>query len=246
LAAIDLEDELTIQESHWRGRLITGAMILGLAGAVAAGLYAFVFSGSSASTTRETEDIKVERKTINQTLIISGVADAQFNSNLIFQASGKVATVNVKVGDAVKQGDVLASLESDDLSNNVQTAQANFRTAQLKLEDLLDGATDAELAAADQAVAAAEASVVKAKNDLQDLLDGASAAELAAADSGGERGGGAAWRRRSRIARSWTMPERCRRRRGGVVRRFGAVGVDGGAQQRCYRAECRGHGYSTA
>ena len=31
----------------------------------------------------------MKRATINQTLIISGVADAQFNSNLIFQARAK-------------------------------------------------------------------------------------------------------------------------------------------------------------
>ena len=99
----------------------------------------------------------MKRATINQTLIISGVADAQFNSNLIFQASGKVATVNVKVGDSVKQGDVLASLESDDLSNAVASAQANQRSAQLKLDDLLAGSTDTELAAADQGLAGAEA-----------------------------------------------------------------------------------------
>ncbi len=181
MAAIDLDEELTIQESHWRGRLITLAVLVILGGAVAAGLYAFVFSGSSATTPRETEDIKVERKTINQTLIISGVADAQFNSNLIFQASGKVATVNVKVGDAVKQGDVLASLESDDLSNAVASAQANLQAAQLRLNDLLDPATASAQAAADQAVAAAQANVTKIKNDLRDLLDAPKAADLAAA-----------------------------------------------------------------
>lgn len=180
MAAIDLDDDLTIKESPWRGRIITLAIVVGIAAAIGAGLYFFYFKDDSTTLTRATEDLEVKRATINQTLIISGTADAEFNSNLIFQASGKVDKVNVKVGDAVKQGDVLASLESDDLANNLQSTRANLRLAQLKLEDLLDGASAAELAGADQAVAQAQSAVVKAKNDQKDMLDGATVAELAA------------------------------------------------------------------
>ncbi|TAK59943.1 MAG: biotin/lipoyl-binding protein, partial [Dehalococcoidia bacterium] len=180
MTAIDLEEELTIQESHWRGRLITAGILLAVVGAVAGGLYVYR-SGGSSTTTRGTEDVKVARKTINQTLIISGTADAQLNSNLIFQSSGKVASISVKVGDVVKQGDVLASLESDSLNNALQTAQANVRAAQLKLDDLLQGSTEAQLATADQAVASAQAAVTKAKDAQKTLLDGATAADLAVA-----------------------------------------------------------------
>jgi len=81
LAAIDLEEDLTIEESHWRGRLITLAVFWIAAAAVAAGLYAFMFRRSRATTTRGTEDIKVERKTINQTLIISVVAESLKKKN---------------------------------------------------------------------------------------------------------------------------------------------------------------------
>lgn len=181
MATLDLDEDLTLEESRWRGRLITLGVLLLAAAVIAAGLYFFYFKSDSTTLTRSTEDIPVKRSTINQTLIISGVADAQLNSNLIFQSAGNVAQINVKVGDVVAQGQVLATLESDDLANNVQTARANLNSAQLKLDDLLNGATAAELAAADQAVASAEATVTKAKNDLQDLLDGATAADLAAA-----------------------------------------------------------------
>ena len=101
MAAINLDDDLTIQESPWRGRIITLGVLLLIGAAIGAGLYFFYFKSDSETLTRSTEDIPVKKSTINQTLIISGVADAQFNSNLIFQASGKVASVNVKVGDAV-------------------------------------------------------------------------------------------------------------------------------------------------
>ena len=181
MTAIDLDEDLTLEESPWRGRVITAAVLLLIGAVIAVGLCFFYFTSSSATTTRATEDIPVKRGTINQTLIISGTSDAQLNSNLIFQTAGKVASINVKVGDAVKQGQVLASLDSEDLANAAETARANLTTAQLKLEDLLDGATASEIAAADQAVAAAQATLTKAKNDLTDATNGATAADLAAA-----------------------------------------------------------------
>lgn len=182
MAAINLDDDLTIQESPWRGRIITFGVLAVIAAVIAAGLYFFYFKGESTALKRSTEDIPVKRATINQTLIISGIADAQFNSNLIFQASGKVDTVNVKVGDAVQQGDVLASLESDDLTNAVASAQANQQSAQLKLDDLLAGSEAADLAAADQVLASAEAAATKAQNDYKDLVDGATASDRATAE----------------------------------------------------------------
>lgn len=181
MTAINIDDDLTIDENPWRGRIVSVLVLAVLIGAAVAAAYFFYFRDTSETLTRSTEDIPVKRATINQTLIISGTADAQFNSNLIFQSSGKVATVNVKVGDMVKQGDVLASLESDDLANAVDSARANQQAAQLKLDDLLGGSTAAELASADQALATAQASLTKAQNDYNDLLDGTTQADLATA-----------------------------------------------------------------
>ncbi|MDP9235818.1 MAG: efflux RND transporter periplasmic adaptor subunit [Chloroflexota bacterium] len=182
MTAINLDEDLTINESAWRGRIITVAIVLAIAAAIAVGVYVYQSRGST-TVARATEDVPVKRATINQTLIISGTADAAFNSNLIFQSSGKVAFVSVATGQPVKQGDVLASLESDDLANAVASARANQQAAQLKLDNLLAGSTAAELASADQAVAVAEATLVKAKNDYQDLLNGPKAADLAAAQT---------------------------------------------------------------
>ena len=91
MTAIDLDEDLTIDESPWRGRIISLAVLLLVGVVVAAGLYFFYFRDTSTTTTRTTEDIPVKRGTINQTLIISGTADAELNSNLIFQSAGKVA-----------------------------------------------------------------------------------------------------------------------------------------------------------
>ena len=184
MAAISVDDDIAIQESAWRGRLVTLGVLAVVVAAVTSGLYFFYFKSDATTLTRATEDIPVKRSTINQTVIISGIADAQFNSNLIFQASGKIAKVNVKVGDAVKQDDVLASLESDDLANALASAQAGQRSAQLRLDDLLAGSTGVELAAADQGLSAAQAGLTKAQNDYGDLVNGGTASEKSAAAQG--------------------------------------------------------------
>jgi len=181
VTAINLEDELALSESKWRGRLITAALLLGASAIAGVVVYYVAFRGDSSSVTRSTEEIPVARATISQTLSISGVADAQLNSNLTFQASGKIAAVNVRVGDSVAQGDVLASIESDDLVNAVAQAQANQSAAQLRLDDLLSGSTAADLAAAEQALVSAQANLTKAKNDYNTLVGGGSAADVAAA-----------------------------------------------------------------
>jgi HlyD family secretion protein len=180
VTALNLDDELSIQESGWRGLAITFGVILIVAAFAIAAAYYFFFR-DEATTVRATEDYTVVKGTINSNLLISGTADARLNSDLTFQTSGKVASVAVKVGDVVKQGQILASLESEDLANAVASAQANQRTAQLKLDDLVDGSTAAELAAAEQAVASAQSALTKAQNDYEDLADGASSSDVATA-----------------------------------------------------------------
>jgi len=178
---MNLGEQLAIQESRWRGRLITLGLLAGVA--IVAGVVAYaVFFRDEAEETRATEDITVGRATINANLIVSGVAEAQLISDLSFQSAGRVDAVNVKVGDTVTPGQVLAALESDDLANGVASAETNLAKAQAHLDALLEGATAAELAAAEQSVASAESSFNNAIREGQDLLDGPDAVQLSAED----------------------------------------------------------------
>jgi len=167
---MNLNDELAIRENPWRGRAISLGVLVALAAVIGIGAYALFFR-SSEDVLRETEDIVVGRATINANLIVSGIADAQLLSDLTFRSSGRVETINVKVGDEVRRGDVLASLEAEELTNAVASAGANLALAQARLQAVLDGATDAELAAVEQAVVSAEGALGRAQRDLQDLRD---------------------------------------------------------------------------
>ena len=76
----------------------------------------------------------------------TGVLVASTEADVAFQVSGALSTLNVKVGDQVKAGDVLATLDSKD----EQTALADARQALLDLTSASALATAQKTAAADQ------------------------------------------------------------------------------------------------
>jgi RND family efflux transporter MFP subunit len=178
---MNLDEQLFIQESRWRGRLITLGVLATLGLVVGVLVYVFFFR-SEATKARPTEDLKVGRATINANLIISGKADAQLISDLSFRTSGTVETVDVKVGEAVHQGDVLASLESADLANGVASAQASLALARARLTELEQGATDSQRAAAQQSLVTAQVGVSRAGRDVSDLLKPPTQVQLTTAD----------------------------------------------------------------
>ena len=69
--------------------------------------------------------------------------------DLAFPKSGRVDKVNVKSGDAVKKGQVLASLDSTDAKGALDIAKANY-------DKIINGATGVDIDVARSAVATAE------------------------------------------------------------------------------------------
>jgi len=160
-----------------------GALLLILAAALASGILLWHFwFGSNGQESRQFETIPVSRGTIRATIATSGTAEAMDETQLRFATVGRVNKILVVLGQEVKSGDPLAALESDDLRDHLSSAQANLATARIRLRQLLKGADEADLLAADQGVATAQAAVSKGQDDLDELLNGASEAELAAAE----------------------------------------------------------------
>ncbi len=69
---------------------------------------------------------KVEN--IQNVLTIAGSVDTDRAAALRFQNSGKLVWVGVKVGDKVKRGQAIASLDKEQLRKNLQTQYNNYRT----------------------------------------------------------------------------------------------------------------------
>ncbi len=164
-----------------RARLLWALVLAAIAAGVALVTYLTWFAGGGEAQ-RDLEPYTVSRKTLRSTVAASGVAAAQEISEVSFDHPGRVKTVNVALGQQVKAGEVLATLDEPDAENAVAAAQSNLRTAELKLLQLVNGASFAEVAAAEQAVASAQAAYDKALNDLRTLEAGPTSADIASAE----------------------------------------------------------------
>jgi HlyD family secretion protein len=174
-------DLLDGAEHRWRNRLIGLAVLGALLAGGAYVLWAMVLGGGGSSAA-EIQTATVQRGSISQTFSTTGSVVAQSTANLSFGQSAVVSAVNVTLGQEVKQGDVLAEIEPDELESALTTAELNLASAQAKLDDLLAGSTKSELASADQSLAQAQANLDKANRALQDLKDGPSDTELLSAE----------------------------------------------------------------
>lgn len=174
------DDLLEEAEHGWRSRFTWLVLALVLVTAIATGLWWELLRGSSTAT-GTVQTATVDRGSITKVVSTTGTVAAQSSTALSFQQSGRVTKVNVTLGQAVKQGDVLAELDAAALQNALASAQANLKGAQIKLDQLLQGSDAATLAAADQSVVQAQAAYSKAVNDLKDLTTPPTPADLAAA-----------------------------------------------------------------
>jgi len=93
---------------------------------------------------------KVKRQDIRSTVSSSGNLTGKNTANLHFKSSGKLAYINVKEGDPVKPGQVIAGLDTQDLNIQLQQAQNTLRDkqaiAQKAEDDVKDHSADESFA----------------------------------------------------------------------------------------------------
>jgi HlyD family secretion protein len=106
----------------------------------------------------------------------SGEIKAQQDADLVFTAQGTVAEVKVKEGDSVKQGDLLAILDTRPFDQAVHQAEAALASAQAQQAALNDPPKAAD-------AAAARAQLQQAQAALQQVRQGPKAQDLQTADA---------------------------------------------------------------
>jgi HlyD family secretion protein len=145
-----------------------------------------VIAWRSRPAARSEEEIRsavVRRGTMLVAVSASGGIEPQARVGLAFEVPGRVAEVPVEVGDAVEAGDVLASLDSDQLALQVQQSRAALASAQAQLAQLQAGARPEEVEAAEANLRALEAQVSGAAANRDQLEAVASDAQIAAAEA---------------------------------------------------------------
>ncbi|MBL8097203.1 MAG: efflux RND transporter periplasmic adaptor subunit [Anaerolineales bacterium] len=108
--------------------------------------------------------------TISTSVSASGTIAAPQSTTLSWETTGVIQSINVSVGDVVAAGDVLAELDPASLSADFLQAQADLLSAQAELEDVLDGASAEEIAAARLAVIEAQEAVTTSQRSLNSAL----------------------------------------------------------------------------
>jgi len=118
-----------------------------------------------------------EKSNLKQEVSVTGTVKAANNVELAFEKPGKVAKINVKVGDTVKSGQLLANLTSNDLFAQSSQAGAslessrallmNYESAlaaqQAKLNELKSGTRPEEMVIAEETVTSAQNSLADAQ-----------------------------------------------------------------------------------
>lgn len=109
--------------------VIIGAIILIV-------IYLFFFKNNKES---EYNLAIVERGSIREEVSVTGKIEAIESINSSFRATGNVSQVLIETGDVVKKGQILASLENNDLWAQLKQVQANLEAEEAKLEELKKG-----------------------------------------------------------------------------------------------------------
>jgi RND family efflux transporter MFP subunit len=86
----------------------------------------------------ELEEATVERGSVAEELILSGVVVAEEHAQLTFPTSGKIAWISVKEGEEVQEGQALAKLDTVTLNSTLQRARADYRAAEANAQEVLD------------------------------------------------------------------------------------------------------------
>ena len=80
----------------------------------------------------------VKRENLKQEVSASGTITGKNSADLHFKSGGKLGYINVKLGDTVSEGQVIAGLDTQDLSINLQQAENNLRNTQATVDKTLD------------------------------------------------------------------------------------------------------------
>jgi len=109
---------------------------------------------------------KAKMGNVSKVITATGTVNFPQSIPLTFKQAGQIVELNVKVGDSVKAGQVLAKTDDTSLQTAVVQQQAAVTSAQVKLQTLKESFNTQTLAQAQSAVAKAQQGVVTAQQNL--------------------------------------------------------------------------------
>ena len=163
----------------WLIVLIIAAIVIVLIGSAVKNMTSQI---ETAANTVEVEP--VEKRDLSDSVSLKGTIAGQSKTNVMSLAAAEITAVNVQVGDIVKEGDPLVTLDQNDIEKQIAELKTNISNANAiaandaaqKQESLNDAKQDQEttLAKATDSVNKAQASydeLVKKRDDCQTKLN---------------------------------------------------------------------------
>ena len=157
--------------SLWRRHRVAIVVVAVVVLAGIGGLVYWLVGGSSTASglVISTQVVPVTTGTIQQTVASSGTIEPATQANLNFAVSGTVTAVNVKAGQTVTAGQVLATVNTTALTEDVNAAQAQLDSANARLAaDQAANASASQIDSDQAAVTSAESSLSNAQTNLSD------------------------------------------------------------------------------
>ncbi|MDD2891640.1 MAG: biotin/lipoyl-binding protein [Candidatus Gracilibacteria bacterium] len=147
-------------------KIITGTLVV----SISYSGYAYFFKKSTSSTTFTTVTTTVKKGNIENSVQVIGTSALVYEQKMQFSQAGKVAKILFKEGDTVKKGDIMAELDTTDVLNDIKQQEVNVTNAQVKLTQLIKGATDKDLLNAENTVTSAKSKIITLENSKKNLL----------------------------------------------------------------------------
>lgn len=108
----------------------------------------------------------VKRQDLRQTVAVTGTVEAAEEIKLNFKVTGRLTKLSAKVGQQVKAGLPLATLDTRDAQAAILTAQASLKSTQASLDKLKAGAQTEDVAVTQSSVEAAKVTLANARESL--------------------------------------------------------------------------------
>jgi macrolide-specific efflux system membrane fusion protein len=174
-------------------RLLNAGLALAVVAAVVAGAFLLLRPSESASadSAGTTRTVAARTGSVEATVTADGSVQAVRQVAANFTTSGTVATLTVDVGDTVTKGQVIATLDTDDLERSLELAEASLDAAEASLESAQEGTTTTDpqtgtstTTVSSSQVAQAESQVLQAEGAVDDAESALAGATLRAPIAG--------------------------------------------------------------
>src|SRR5688572_6721521 len=157
-------------------KLSRKTLIVALVGVAAVAVIAFAVASRTKPAMYETEPIT--RGSVIEEVTVTGSLSPSSKIALEPEVSGRIVKLRVDEGAVVKTGDVMAEIDSRDLSSRIASQRASLDSAKARLAELVAGTTPEELALAEAAIVTATTKrdqAIAAKGDAETALANAKA-----------------------------------------------------------------------